>query len=178
MKKHFANVLSMCRIIIASVLLWYSDITAGFLRLFCLAGLTDLLDGPIARLTNSVSELGSKLDTYGDVLTYTAIAKILLFKEKIKKKYLVIAVCAGAALLISAFIGLKRFGTFFFIHTISGKLLGLGCFLLPFSAFMNTLNILAPLICLILIVLALESLIIQLKSTAPNPDTRSIFSIK
>ena len=64
MKKYFANILSAGRIIIASVLLWYSDITAEFIRLFCLARLTDLLDGPIARLTKSVSELGAKLDTY------------------------------------------------------------------------------------------------------------------
>ena len=178
MRKHIANILSTLRIVIASILLWYGDITAEFLRLFCLAGITDLLDGPIARLTKSVSELGSKLDTCGDVLTYAAIAKMLLLKEKIKKKYFAIAVCAGVALLISAFIGLKRFGTFFFIHTISGKLLGFSCFLLPFSSFMNTLDFLLPVICLLLIVLAFESLIIQAKSTIPNPDTKSVFTIK
>ena len=178
MKKHLANILTVTRIFIGSILLWYGEITAGFLKLFCVAGLTDLLDGPIARLTDSVSELGAKLDTTGDVIMYMALAKILLFKEKLKKRYVVIILCAAAALLISAFIGLKRFGSFFFIHTATAKLLGFNCFLVPFSSFFNTLDYVVAVICVLLLLLAIESIVIQSKSSSASPDTLSVFSIK
>ena len=177
MKKHLANILTVFRIFLGSIMLWYGEITSGFLKLFCVAGITDLLDGPIARLTKSVSELGSKLDTTADVILYVAIAKILLFKKKIKRKYIVVIVCAMVALLISAFIGLKRFGSFFFIHTFTGKLLGFNCFLLPFSCISNTLDYLSVIICFLFVLHATESIVIQLKSNMPSPNTRSIFAI-
>lgn len=80
MKKHIANILSGIRILIAIVLLDYNEITLSFLKLFCLAGLTDLLDGPVARYTKSVSVKGAVLDTSGDILTYVAVVRILTIK--------------------------------------------------------------------------------------------------
>jgi len=177
MKKHLANILSTLRIITAALLLWYGEFTVSFLRLFSFAGLTDLLDGPIARLTKSVSTLGSKLDTAGDVLLYVAVAKILLIKKKIRMRYFLIIISAMLALLISAFIGLSRFGDFFFIHTVSGKLLGVNCFLLPFASFGGILDISILIISVLFVILAVESLVIQTKSSVPSPDARTVLSI-
>ena len=150
---------------------------AVVVRLFSFAGLTDLLDGPIARLTKSVSTLGSKLDTAGDELLYVAVAKILLIKKKIRMRYFLIIISAMLALLISAFIGLSRFGDFFFIHTVSGKLLGVNCFLLPFASFGGILDISILIISVLFVILAVESLVIQTKSSVPSPDARTVLSI-
>ena len=92
-------------------------------------------------------------------------------------RYLLIIISAMLALLVSAFIGLFRFGDFFFIHTVSGKLLGVNCFLLPFASFGGTLNISILIISVLFVILAVESLIIQMKSSVPAPDARTLFSI-
>ena len=178
MKKHIANILSGIRILIAIVLLDYNEITLSFLKLFCAAGLTDLLDGPVARYTKSVSVRGAVLDTSGDILTYVAVVRILTIKGKIKRVFFAVAGCAAIAILVSAFIGLARLGKFYFVHTATSKALGLGGFLMPFSYYLETLEAHLPVLCGLLAVLAIESLIIQSRATTPDPDVKTVFSIK
>ncbi len=67
-----ANVLSGSRIVLVPVLLalaWGGQ-HHGFLALLALSLLTDGLDGYVARRLNQTSDLGAKLDSWGDLLTY------------------------------------------------------------------------------------------------------------
>ena len=178
MKKHIANILSSVRIVLATVLMRYNDFTAGFLKLFCVAGLTDLLDGPIARATKSVSIRGAKLDTAGDVLTYAAIGKILLVKSKFSKVQLYLIGASILAYTISAIIAYAKFGKFFFVHNILSKALGVGLFLMPFASILDYMNVIVPVVCALFLLASAESVIIQAKSSVADADTLSIFSIK
>ena len=57
------------------VLIGLALVQAGQLFLWILAVslLSDVLDGYLARKLNQVSELGAKLDSWGDVLTYASM---------------------------------------------------------------------------------------------------------
>ena len=178
MKKYAANILSMIRMLLAVVLFWFNEVTALFLELFVIAGFTDLIDGPIARKTGSVSSTGAKLDTTGDIIMYLSVAKIIILQEKVKFIYITVALYAGGAIILSSIIGIVRFGKFFLIHTFSGKALGVSCFALPFGVHYDFMTVLAPLICTILIILAFESIIIQLRCSEPDPNISSIFKIR
>lgn len=61
-----ANFITSCRIIFSIILLFVSPFKTPFYVFYLLAGFSDMIDGTIARKTNTVSELGSKLDTIAD----------------------------------------------------------------------------------------------------------------
>ena len=89
MKKHLANIVTSSRILGAIVLFLCKDIKTTFLIIYVLCGFTDLIDGPIARKTNSSSTLGATLDTVGDVGTYLALTKIHI-KNKLVPTWILI----------------------------------------------------------------------------------------
>ena len=78
MRKHIANVITGSRIIFSLPLLFISLPSAPFFILYLFCGLTDMVDGTIARRTGSVSKFGAKLDTVSDlVFLLVCVARIL-----------------------------------------------------------------------------------------------------
>ena len=69
------NALSIVRIVLAPclVLLAWRGASTAFAIGFALCLLTDIADGQIARRFGLTTELGAKLDSWGDVLTYLAV---------------------------------------------------------------------------------------------------------
>jgi CDP-diacylglycerol--glycerol-3-phosphate 3-phosphatidyltransferase len=69
------NALSIVRIVLAPclVLLAWRGASTAFAVGFALCLLTDIADGQIARRFGLTTELGAKLDSWGDVLTYLAV---------------------------------------------------------------------------------------------------------
>lgn len=61
-----ANVITSLRIIGSMALLLYPALSTSFYALYIATGITDMIDGTVARKTNTVSEFGSKLDTVAD----------------------------------------------------------------------------------------------------------------
>ena len=73
-----ANIITSIRIICSISLLFCPTLSILFYVLYIEAGVTDMIDGIVARKTNSVSEFGSKLDTVADfVLVVTCLIKLL-----------------------------------------------------------------------------------------------------
>lgn len=65
------NTLTMARIVGAGILLLFSPLSAGFFVVYSICGVTDVLDGYIARLTGQAGEIGAKLDSVADLLFYS-----------------------------------------------------------------------------------------------------------
>lgn len=63
-----ANFITSCRIICSIMLLFISSLSKAFNILYLIAGFIDMIDGTVARKTNTVSEFGSKLDTVADFI--------------------------------------------------------------------------------------------------------------
>ena len=77
-KLTMANALSVLRIILSVALLAPPALSPAFLVLYAAAGLTDMLDGFVARSTKTETELGAKLDSIADLtLAVICLAKIL-----------------------------------------------------------------------------------------------------
>ena len=66
--KSVANIVTCFRIVGSIVLLPISVFSLEFYITYLLCGLSDMIDGTIARKTNSASEFGSKLDTVADII--------------------------------------------------------------------------------------------------------------
>lgn len=70
------NILSVCRILMIPVFIWAYYCCKEYLLAFlilCLSGITDLVDGFIARTFHMVSNLGKALDPIADKLTQGAV---------------------------------------------------------------------------------------------------------
>ena len=63
-----ANILTSCRILCSIVLLYFPTFSPWFYALYIVSGFTDMIDGTVARKTNTVSEFGTKLDTVADFI--------------------------------------------------------------------------------------------------------------
>jgi len=131
------NALSLFRIITAPFLLltgWFEMPTLFFI-LFGLMLLSDVLDGFIARMLHQRSELGARLDSYGDISTYfsTALAAWWLWPDMLKEElYYIIA--AIVIYILPAFFALLKFGKLASYHTwitkISAVLMGIAVLML------------------------------------------------
>ena len=81
--------------------------------LIVIAGVLDIADGKVARLTNTFSDLGAQLDSLADALTFgvapAIIAKVLLDHEGLSHTR--VHFIAAAALTLMAILRLARFNT-------------------------------------------------------------------
>ena len=80
--KTIPNYISFARILLIPVfaVLFYKGYTIAAFVILALSGLSDMVDGKIARKLNQVSNLGKMLDPIVDKLTVFAIAIILFLK--------------------------------------------------------------------------------------------------
>lgn len=80
--KTVPNLISFIRILLIPVfaVLFYNDQTIAAVAVLALSGLSDMVDGKIARKFNQISNLGKMLDPIADKMTVFAIAIILFLK--------------------------------------------------------------------------------------------------
>ena len=133
MTKHNANILTGFRILGSMVLLFVPVFSVAFYSLYLLCGFTDMIDGTVARKTNSVSRFGEKLDTAADIV-FVAAALIKFLPHLPIPLWLWIWGGGIAAIKISnillGYIFRKQFAA---LHTILNKVTGLLLFLLPLT---------------------------------------------
>ena len=133
MTKHIANILTGCRIFGSILLLFFPAFSLVFYIIYFFCGFSDMLDGTIARKTNTVSSFGSKLDTIADFVFMAVCAVKLLSVINISLWlwiWIVIIAIIKTANIVLGFVCRKEFVA---LHTVLNKATGLLLFLLPFT---------------------------------------------
>ena len=133
MAKHLANILTGCRIFGSILLLFFPAFSLAFYIVYLFCGFSDMIDGTIARNTNSASQFGSQLDTIADLI-FVVAAMIKLLPAIHLPGWLwiwggAIAVIKLANIVLE-FVRSKKFVAY---HSVFNKITGLQCFLLPFT---------------------------------------------
>lgn len=119
------NILSALRLLSVPVLafLAWADLGTEFTILFVCALLTDLADGYLARRLGAESELGARLDSWGDFAVYTAtpVCAWMLWPDLILRElpYVLIVVASFTAPVAVGFIKYRRLTSY---HTWGAKL--------------------------------------------------------
>ena len=119
------NAISLLRIASVPVLLvlaWY-QFPITFLILFAIALTTDALDGYFARKLNQITELGTKLDTWGDTAMYftAPICGYWLWPDLIIADLITISIF-WIAFIIPIVATVIKFGRMPSYHTILAKI--------------------------------------------------------
>ena len=133
MAKHIANILTGCRILGSILLLFFPAFSLAFYILYLFCGFSDMIDGTVARKTNSTSQFGSQLDTIAD-LAFVAAATFKLLPVIHLPGWLWIWGGAIAVIkLANIVLGFVRSKKFVAYHSVFNKTTGLLCFLLPLT---------------------------------------------
>ena len=131
MKKYAANLITGSRVLLAIAILWIPVFSIPFYVLYLLCGITDMLDGIIARRTGTASSLGSKLDSMADVVfVMVCLIKIL---PSLQLEWLAGVWIAAIAFLrmVNIIFGYVYRHQLILLHTIANKVTGFLLFLLP-----------------------------------------------
>lgn len=119
------NLLTCFRFVAAPVLLWlaWHDYKNPFLILLAVSFFSDALDGIAARLTGQVTQFGSTLDSWADVIIYLviAISAWWLWPDVVSRELIYVLLIIGSYLLPSI-VGMIKFGSFTSYHTWTVKL--------------------------------------------------------
>jgi phosphatidylglycerophosphate synthase len=119
------NILSLLRLALVPVLVGLASAQRGdiFLVVLAISLLSDVLDGYLARKLGLVSELGAKLDSWGDILTYAAmILGLHLIWPDIFDKQAEFLFAAMMSFILPTLLAFRKFGAYPSYHTWGAKL--------------------------------------------------------
>lgn len=180
------NILSISRLVLIPALLipcfLISDESLArmtFLAMFMIIGVTDKLDGTLARYLNQTTALGAKLDTIADMVFYPLIALWLnRFASQVVGEWWSLVYILLALFFIKMIIGKIKFGYVPAFHTIGGKTFAASLYFFMITAVLypETAGTLFPVLCVIGFVNQLEESYILFTRDSIDENVRSIFS--
>jgi CDP-diacylglycerol--glycerol-3-phosphate 3-phosphatidyltransferase len=147
LKIRIANLIPGTRILCSVVLLFCPAFSPPFYVLYFVAGLTDMIDGPVARKTGTVNKLGAKLDTAADFV-FVAVCLWKLLPSLAVPLWLWIWIVLIALIkminIISGYVIQKKYIA---LHTVMNKITGILLFLLPLMLPAVEVKYSTPLVC-------------------------------
>jgi len=170
--KSIANYISLVRIFLVLTLIFIRPLSIEFYVIYLLCGISDMLDGYIARKLGIESKFGEKLDSIADLIMVVVLVIILY---PIIDIHILVSYCTlGIAMIrissmIIVFIKYKTFGI---LHTIGNKITGFMLFLFPL---LPQSEVLIFLLCMAGSISAIEELIIHISSKEFDGNRKSIF---
>ena len=128
-----ANIITGFRVLISFTLLFCPVCSTVFYMLYLIAGLSDMIDGTIARRTNMVSEFGARFDTAADsVFVVVCLIKLLPVISIPVWLYVWIVLIALIKIIniISGYVVQKKLMA---VHSVMNKVTGVSLFILPLT---------------------------------------------
>ena len=172
------NLVSFIRILMAPVLFYFAltQQPYWFIGTLLFAEFTDVLDGFLARTLNQITEMGSRLDSWGDFIIYSTIAICawILWPDTLQREslYFIIIVLSFT---LPALIGFIKFHRFTSYHTWSVKLavgITIISYILLFSGLLDWPFRIAALFC---VYAAIEQIAITLLIHHEHVDVRTVW---
>ena len=133
MRKNIANIVTACRILGSVIMLFLPAYSIAFFITYISCGFTDMIDGTIARKTNSNSEFGAKIDTTADIVFLTVAMIKILPTINIPRFLWIWGSTIGIIKIGNIICGYSFKKQFFTVHSAMNKITGLLLFILPLT---------------------------------------------
>ncbi len=177
--KMLANIITSLRIGGTAVLLFVTPMSKLFYIIYTLCGVTDIIDGVVARATKTTSELGAKLDSVADIMFYAVmLLRIFPILREVFPWWM--WVCIALVILIrilSYLVAALKYRCFASVHTYMNKITGAVVFTVPYfirSAYAIPCSIT---VCIIAGVASLEELIIHVTNKIYSTDHKTLLPL-
>ena len=167
------------RILATVIMFFMKPLSYAFYIVYSISGITDVLDGYVARKTKQVSEFGARLDSIADLLFYS----VMVFKlfsvlwAKIPMEVWAIAFAVVGIRLISYIAAAVKYKRFASLHTYMNKVTGFLFFLIPYAIGFDVFVGFVVLTCVVGALASLEELVIHIKSKSYDSAVRTILHL-
>lgn len=133
-KSLIPNYITALRIVGTICLLFVNPFSVWFYILYTLTGITDVLDGYLARKWKITSEFGARLDSVADLMFYIVMA-IKIFPAMVEVFPIGIWIAVVSIMVLRVFtylMGAVKYKRLVSLHTYMNKLTGVMVFGIPF----------------------------------------------
>ncbi len=145
--KNIPNYISVSRIIMAMALLIPQTFSITFYIIYIYCGLSDMLDGLLARKYKITSQFGARIDSIADMIFVSiSILKIIPFIEISIAIYIWIIIIVIIKVL-NIILGYVQYKKLTLLHTVANKITGFVLFVIPLIIGVIDIKILVSLIC-------------------------------
>lgn len=149
LKQNLPNLLTTLRIISSLVLIVCEPLSILFVSFYVLAGISDMLDGFLARKLDATSPFGEKYDSFADII-FTGICLVKIIPVLQLKAWHMIWI--GVIILIKLLNLLCSYlyhRNKLFLHTIANKITGFLLFLSPIVLLWVQIDVILPVLCIV-----------------------------
>lgn len=174
--KSIPNCISISRMFFSLILFFIKPLSIAFYLIYIICGLSDIIDGFIARKFRAASRLGEKLDSIADMLMIGVLLILLYPIVNPSIEIFIWIIVIFIIRVVSTIVAFKKYHTFAMLHTYGNKITGLVLFLIPILLPFIHSTVLMYIICAIASISAIEELIIQLTSSELQANKPSIFT--
>lgn len=177
MFKYLPNLMSGFRLILVIPLIFTSIFSTQFYLIYVVGGITDILDGAIARRFGLQSDFGAKLDSLADFIFCMVVLIKVMPRVTVAPYVWLLIVLIFKIRIVNMIIAFVKFKAVSILHTRLNKITGILLFLYVF--FMNTTVEISYqyLLCVFGVVSAIEETIIHLKNKKLDLNIKSIFQL-
>lgn len=170
--QHVPNALSIARIPLSLSILVVKPFSAPFFALYILCGVTDALDGFVARRFNASSALGARLDSAADFVFFGSALYVFLTALAIPAFLILWAILIVAVRFMGLGRAFSKYKEWAALHTYAFKITGFVFFCFPFLATLLGVSTAGIMLCGIASLATAEEIYINSQSDALNTDIR------
>lgn len=175
--RQIPNALSGLRLLLSPLLIFSFSRPSLFLSFYVLCGISDVLDGYLARRNGWASSLGQKLDSAADLAFFVSLAWVVALEWKIRSFAAALPLIAAVIIvrLISLLVALLKYRALAMVHTLGNKVSGLLVYLaVPLFLVFPEAKIVAA-VSLVCLLAAIEELLMHLTSSELDRDRLGLF---
>lgn len=156
MKKHIANLITGFRILCSILMMFFSVFSLRFYIVYLLCGISDMVDGTVARKTNANTEFGSVFDSVADFI-FMAVSLIKLLPSLHIQRWIwmwvIVIVIMKIHNIICGFICKRKI---IVVHTIMNRITGLILFMIPLVMYFTELKYNYAVVCFVATISAIQ----------------------
>lgn len=173
--KDLANIITISRFICSLVLLFTVPFSLFFWVLYGYCGVSDFVDGLIAKIMKQQSDLGAKLDSIADITFFFTIM-VTIISTIFIPRWIWTCVIVIIAIRVTAYlIGYKKYHTFSTLHTYANKITGVFLYGTPALYAVFGVTTTGIILCLAAGFSACEELLITIQSKYLDRNCKGMF---
>jgi len=176
-ERNLPNLITCSRIAMSPFLFSFEPLSFGFYALYSICGLSDVLDGAIARCFDMKSPIGAKLDSIADLLFYSCMTlslwDCLTATLPVELWWmLALILCLRAVSYVIAAVKYRKFSS---VHSYLNKATGFCVFLIPYMCKFEFFCLYCFLVGFLAIVASCEEIFIHVKMGKYEEDRKTLF---
>lgn len=126
-----ADILTSIRVLCGLLILIFPAFSGWYYALYIIGGVTDAIDGAVARRLGTETDFGAKYDTAADFVFAVAVM-VKIISSVSFPVWMILWICTIFAIkTANAVIGIVRYRRLIPVHSAINKACGVVCFILP-----------------------------------------------